>query len=136
MKLFVKNIFWVLYFLFVFIAIIFSWKEDLLSSKGAFGFGKYIFWLAFLSFTAYSIYCSQKENIFKTIQKVAQFHWGRQIGFDLYIGLFIFLFFISLIEKSILIASLWILPTLFFGNLSPLLYLALRYDEIILRFLN
>lgn len=85
--------------------------------------------MAFVAFLAYSFYCSYKENIFRTIRKVAKFHWGRQIGIDLYLGLFIFQIFIYLHEGA-LAAALWLVPTLLFANLSALLYLGIHFDSI------
>lgn len=60
-------------------------------------------------------------------------HWGRQIGADLYLGLFLALLIIYLHEGA-LAAFLWTVPTLAFANLSILLYFAIHFDAIVGRF--
>lgn len=120
---------WAVYAAFVAAALYLNWHPKLFSFDGDLGVLKLIVWAVFLSFLAYSVYCSTRENIFRSIRKIAELHWGRQIGIDLYLGLFIFLIFIYL-HEGFFAAALWALPTLLFANLSTLLYLAIHFDAI------
>lgn len=125
----VNIISWSVYSVFVAAALYLNWHPGIFSFNGNLGILKLVVWTSFLAFLAYSIYCSYRENIFRTIRKVAKFHWARQIGLDLYLGLIVFQLFIYLHEGS-LAAALWLVPTLLFGNLSPLLYLGIHFDSI------
>ena len=122
---------WGLFLLFVFAAMYFHSGEPLFISQGPYGAGKLIVWSLFVGFLAYSVYCSSQENIFRTIKSIFPFHWARQIGLDLYLGLTISLFIIYLNEGSLLIMALWLLPVLLFANLATLLYFAKNYDSIV-----
>jgi len=134
--MFTKAFFWITFVLFVACALYFSWHDKIFSFSGRLSAGKYIVWAAFIAFTAYSIYCSSQENLFKSIGKIAELHWGRQIGIDLYLGLSLTLFIIYLNEGSILVVLLWLLPTIAFVNLATLLYFAIHYDSIVARFVG
>lgn len=68
--------------------------------------------------------------------KIAELHWGRQIGIDLYLGLSLTLFIVYLNEGSVLVMLLWLIPTFAFGNLATLLYFAIHYDAIVARFIG
>ncbi|TGN10450.1 hypothetical protein [Leptospira ilyithenensis] len=35
--------------------------------------------LIFLVFVAYTLYCSKRENLFRSIERISQLHWGCQI---------------------------------------------------------
>lgn len=131
-----KNIAWIVYFIFVLLAIYFNKDEDPFFSTGIYPFGKYIFWLSFTIFTGYTYYCSRNENLFRTIKTMQGLFWGRQIGIDLYIGLLLFIGLIGFHQSSVLIALLWAVPVLAFGNLATLLYLALYYDSLLIVFLQ
>lgn len=126
---------WLVFALFAFAAIYFHQGEGIFFSQSPYSIGKPIVWLVFLSFLAYSYYCSTKENIVRTIKETWHFHWSRQIGLDLYIGVTIFMFLIFLNEGSFLGLALWIVPIIIFANLATLLYLALNYDSIVSHFL-
>lgn len=121
---------WSIYGLFVLLAVLFN-REDPFTSGGPFSLGKYLFWILFIVFTVYTIRCSQHESLFSTVRKMNKLHWGRQIGLDLYIGLIMFILLIYLHQGSALIATLWALPILAFGNLATLLYVALHFDSLI-----
>jgi hypothetical protein len=97
---------------------------------------KYIATLVLLLFTAYTVFCSRKESIVKSAKQVFSLHWGRQVTIDLYIGLFIFSFFIYLIEGDVLITFLWLVPTLILGNIVPLIYLIFNFDILIAHFVS
>lgn len=125
---------WLVYAALVISALLFDSPEPLLTSTGPLAAGKLLVWLVWLGFTVYSIYCSIHENLFRTIGKLGQLHWGRQIGMDLYLGLALTLWLIYLNEGSLLVLLLWVLPTLAFGNLATLLYVALHYDTLVARF--
>jgi hypothetical protein len=83
-------------------------------------------WGAYVTFVACALYVS--------IGKIAELHWGRQIGADLYLGLCLALFIVYLHEGAVA-ALLWALPTLAFANLSILLYVAIHFDALVARFL-
>lgn len=92
---------------------------------------KYVAILVLALFTVYTVFCVRKESIYKSAKHVFSRHWGRQVTIDLYIGLFIFSFFIYLSEGDVLITLLWLIPTLVFGNIVPLLYLIIYFDDLV-----
>lgn len=126
---------WGIFFAFAIAAIAFSWHDAILQFSGAIGLGKGVVWIAFLLFTGYSIYCSSRENIFKSIGRIAQLQWGRQIGIDLYLGLLLF-FFVVYLHSGPTVLFLWLLPTLLFANLATLLYVAIHFESLISRFIT
>jgi len=125
---------WGVFWTFVLAALYFNWHNDMFSTATPFAGGKFILWLTFLGFTGYSYYCSLRENLFKTMGIMAGLHWGRQIGIDLYIGLGLSVFIICLHQGGWLVASLWLLPILAFGNMATLLYFAIHFDSILTYF--
>lgn len=131
-----KSLFWALFAAFAATALYLGWHDNIFSMKGPLSAGKFVVWVAFLGFTGYTIYCSLRENLFKSIAKMAELHWGRQVGIDLYLGLCLTLFVVYLNEGSLLVALLWLVPTLAFGNLATLLYFAIHYDSIVAKFLG
>ncbi|MES2286271.1 MAG: hypothetical protein V4547_11325 [Bacteroidota bacterium] len=131
-----KNIFWLAFIVFVVSAIYFNWNENIFSFSNSLGIGKLIIWLAFFGFTIYTYYCSKQEDPIKSFGKIIGFHWGRQVGVDLYLGLFLSLFTIYLNEGSVVVLLLWFFPTILFANLSTLLYFAIHYDVIVTKLLG
>lgn len=130
-----NTISWSVYSIFVATALYLNWHSDIFSFTGNLGILKLFVWVLFAAFLAYSVYCSSQENIFRTVRKIAGFHWGRQIGIDLYLGLFIFQVLVYLHEGA-LAAALWLVPTLLFANLSALLYLGIHFDSIAAKLLG
>jgi hypothetical protein len=126
--------FWGAFAIFATGALGFGWHEDLFTTGGSWVTGKLLVWTAFLGFLAYTIYCSSREDVIASMRKLAELHWGRQVGADLYLGLLLTLFVVYLQEGSLLVVLLWLLPTLAFGNLATLLYFAIHYDAIVARF--
>ena len=102
-----------------------GWHESTLSLNVPLALAKVLVWTLLVGFLAYSIYCSSRENLF-----LSGLHWGRQIGLDLYLGLFLTLFIIYLNEGA-LAALFWLIPTLLSANLSILLYFAIHFDSIV-----
>lgn len=125
---------WLAYALFAVIALYSNWHPELLSFAGPLGAFKLVVWIAFVVFLAYSVYCSSRESIFRSVPKIFEFHWGRQITADLYLGLALALFVVYLNEGALAVA-LWALPTLLFANLAILLYFAIHFESIVSRFL-
>lgn len=130
-----RNISWIIFAAFVFLTMLLHQGESLFVSNGPYPAGKILFWLMFFGFLAYSYYCSTKENIFRTIKTIFPFHWARQIGLDLYIGLVIFMFIIYLNEGALWVVALWLVPILLFANLATLLYVAMNYDSLVAHFI-
>ena len=128
-------ILWGLYGAFVLFAVTAYTQETTFQFSGPLGGVKIIVWLALFAFIAYSVYCSIQENFFRSVRSIAALHWGRQIGTDLYLGLFIALFIIFLNEGA-LIALIWLVPILIYANLVVLLYLAIHFDSIVTKLLG
>lgn len=126
---------WTLYFALAALALYVGWHPGLTSLETPLCGVKLIVWFVFAAFLAYSLYCSRRENLVSTIRYVAQRHWGRQIGADLYIGLFLSLFLIHL-NQGLTVALLWTVPTLLFGNLAVLLYVSIYFDSIVAHFVT
>ncbi len=97
-------------------------------------------WLALavlLVFSAYSFYCLAKENFWRACKGVWAFHWGRQVTADLFVGIFLFIFFIYMNEGGSVGATLlWAIPILVLGNPVALLYFVLNFDSIVRHFLS
>ena len=128
-------ILWGLYGAFALYAIAANIQETTFRFSGTLGGIKAIVWLALFAFIGYSVYCSYKENFFRSVRSIATLHWGRQIGTDLYLGLFVSLFIIFLNEGA-LVVLIWLLPTLIYANLVVLLYLAINFDGIVMKLLG
>lgn len=126
---------WAAYALFVALALWGHGPEPLFWSNSPLPAGKAVAWAAYLGFLAYSIHCSRHEDLIATIGQVGRYHWGRQIGLDLYLGLGFTLFIVYLTEGSVWAVLLWLLPTLPFANLATLLYVATHYDRLVGHFL-
>ncbi|NOK19676.1 hypothetical protein [Corallococcus carmarthensis] len=58
-------------------------------------------WLALLMlilFAGYTVHASRTESFGKSVKTVLALKWGRQVTIDLYLGLFLFNFFVYLNE--------------------------------------
>ncbi|WP_135354957.1 hypothetical protein [Leptospira ryugenii] len=64
------------------------------------------------------------------MKKTVQLFWGRQFVIDLYIGIFLFSFFLYMFEKSFSVLFVWLLPSIVFGNIIPLVYLITHFEMI------
>lgn len=125
---------WIIYGVFAAIAVGTHDGEALFASGGDYASGKYVVWAIYFAFLGYSFYCTTQENFFKTLGVMAQMHWARQVGIDLYIGLFAALFLMYLVEGSLLVVALWLIPVLIYANMAIFLYFALNYTEIVAHF--
>jgi len=130
-----KIMIWTVFLAFLVTALGLGWHDQLFSFTGSLPAGKYAIWAVFLVFLGYSIHCTFRENFFRSFRQVLELHWGRQIVMDLGLGLCLMLFIVYLHEGSLLAAALWLVPTLAFGNLATLLYVAIHYDALVARFL-
>ena len=126
---------WGLYGAFALFAVLANMQESTFQFSGPLGGLKAIVWLALLAFLGYSVYCSFRENFFRSLRSIATLHWGRQIGADVYLGLFISLIIIFLNEGA-LVALIWLVPILIYANLVVLLYLAINFDSIVTKLLG
>lgn len=126
---------WGLYGAFVLFALFSNIQETTFQFSGPLGGIKVIVWLALFVFLGYSVYCSFQENFFRSVRSIATMHWGRQIGADLYLGLFVSLFIIFLNEGA-LVAAIWLIPILIYANLIVLLYFAMNFDSIVTKLLG
>ena len=125
-----RNALWVLFAVFVVLAIAFN-EEPIFLSSGPYAAGKIVAWVAFLAFLLYSLDVGNKESFFKALKRMYPILWSRQIGIDLYIGVSMFLTLMYINESSIIVFCLWLIPTIIYANLATLLYLALHYDSIV-----
>ncbi|PYC25997.1 hypothetical protein DMO17_10050 [Aquipseudomonas alcaligenes] len=121
---------WMLFAVFVVLALGLHWHAQLLVFSGLVGAGKALVWLAWLAFVGYSIHCSRRENIVKSIRGMARLYWGRQIIIDLYLGVALFLALIAL-HQGALVMLAWLLPVLLFANQATLLYLAIHFESLL-----
>lgn len=85
-------------------------------------------------FSVYTIFATVKENFWRSFGAVLELKWGRQVVMDLYIGLFLFSFFVYLNEGSILIMLAWLVPFALLGNLVTLLYFIINFQSLISQF--
>lgn len=124
-----RHFLWIIYAIFVAIAITFKGDEALFFSEGPYALGKPILWGVLLVFLAYSFHCHRKEDFFKTMSITGKYYWTKQIGIDLYIGVGLVACLIFLHDGPVVLA-IWAVPLLIYANLATLLYLAMNYDAI------
>ncbi len=127
---------WVLYAVFVAIAMATHRGEPLFFTEGPYAAGKPLIWCVFVGFFAYSIYCSTQANFLKSLPKINAHIWARQIGLDLYISVFLSLALIYLNEGSLMVMLWWLVPVLIYANLAILLYVAMNYGTIVANFIG
>ena len=117
MRRFVKRYqLWFAYAAFLVVAILFGGREGLVQVGGPSAAGKYLVLLVYAGFLAYSLHATGKENFFKSIGAMNRLWWGRQVGIDLYISVFLSLALVYLVEGSMLVLLLWLIPVLFFAT--------------------
>ena len=126
---------WAVYGAFVTFALLTNTKPTTFQFGGSLGAVKATVWLALFAFLVYSVYCSYQENFFRSVKSIAALHWGRQIGSDLYLGLFVSLLIIFLNEGA-LVVLIWLLPVLIYANLTVMLYVAINFDDIVTKMLG
>lgn len=129
-----RNLLWIIFIGFAIMGLMTMTDESLFTSNSPYPFGKYLIWLIFVAFMSYTIYASRKENFFKSIKKINQLYWGRQVGLDLYIGLLLPLLIVYL-NGGTVVFFLWLVPILINANLFTLLYFAMNYDSLVAQFL-
>ncbi|MBD3665818.1 hypothetical protein [Sulfitobacter aestuariivivens] len=122
---------WILYLIFLICAVLFGSREGFLSTNGDNGFAKGVVLAIYLAFLAFSLYATHRENFFRSIGKINALLWGRQVGIDLYISVFLSLALIYLVEGSVLVLLAWFLPIVVFANLAILPYLLLNFAEVV-----
>ena len=122
---------WFLFFVFVALAVVFRGAEPLFLSQGPYPLGKIVVWVVFFVFLLYTLRCSARENFFKSMRSLFPYLWARQVGIDLYIGLILSACLIFLVEGSLWVMLIWLVPMILFGNLATLVYVALHYDSIL-----
>ncbi len=122
---------WIVYAVFAVVAVVTHEGEPRFLAEGPYGAGKYLVWATFLVFLGYSVYCSTKASFIKSLPKLNRLVWARQIGFDLYISVFLSLFLIFLHSGSLGVMLWWAIPVLIYANLAILLYIALNYGSIV-----
>ncbi|TCL08658.1 hypothetical protein BXY66_0696 [Shimia isoporae] len=130
-KLWLRYRLWLFYTVFLAAALMFGGREGLFALPDTHATGKIALMVVFVAFTAFSLYATKAENFFRTVRTINRYLWGRQIGLDLYISVFLSLGVIYLLEGSLLITALWALPILIFANLAILPYLLLNYSALV-----
>ncbi|MDF1720004.1 MAG: hypothetical protein P1U65_04965 [Minwuia sp.] len=130
-RLLKRYLLWIVYVGFMVLAVAFGGRESLFSTASQYHIGKYLILLIFVGFLIYSIISTGRENFFRTVAGMGRTYWGRQVGLDLYISVFLSLALIYLHEGSLLIVLLWLLPVLMFANLAILPYILLNYGSIV-----
>lgn len=130
-----RNLLWVFCAVFLVIALATSDAGQHFGYQGPFASGKYAVAIVFVLFLAYSVYCSHKELFFRSVVKINRFHWGRQIGIDLYISVTLSLALIWLNDGAVTM-FLWLVPVLVFANLAILPYIFLNYGSLIAHFVS
>lgn len=126
-RIFKRYQLWLFYAAFLICAILYGGREPLISA----GLGKTVVIVIYLCFLAYSLYATSRENFFRSVGTINKLLWGRQIGVDLYISVFLSLALIYLVEGSFWVVLLWLVPILVFANLAILPYILLNFDALI-----
>ena len=126
-----KAILWPAYWLFVGVAVFTNWNDQLLQINNGVGLVRIFLIIAWAAFVVYSIICSRNESIFKTIGVMKNLYWGRQIGIDLYISVFLSISLVYLVTGSTVQTFLWSLAFIPFANMAILLFIILYLDQIV-----
>lgn len=87
-------------------------------------------------FSVFTIYVSRAESFWKSLRIMWALKWGRQVTMDLYVGLFLFSFFIYMNENSLWVFIAWLLPMLIIGNPVTLLYFILNFESLAAHFIS
>ena len=122
---------WTIFFAFCAIAIATNWDAALFDFSGAKGSVRLVLIAAWIAFTAYSLICSRHENLFRTVGTMSKLYWGRQIGIDLYISVFLSIAFVYLVTGSIGQTLFWGAAFIPFANQAILLFVILNLDRIL-----
>ena len=122
---------WTIFFAFCAIAIVTNWDAALFDFSGAKGLVRLVLIAAWIAFTAYSLICSRHENLFRTVGTMSKLYWGRQIGIDLYISVFLSIAFVYLVTGSIGQTLFWGAAFIPFANQAILLFVILNLDRIL-----
>lgn len=94
-------------------------------------------WIALvllILFSGYTVHASRTESFGRSLKTVLALKWGRQVTMDLYLGLFLFNFFVYLNEGSMLLVAAWLIPTLLLGNIVPLIYFVVNFNALVSHF--
>ena len=83
--------------------------------------------IAFLSLLGWAL---ATGNFMQESASIGDLPWGVVMLVDLYIGLFIFSFFIYFLERSWVKTGLWTLALIFTGNAASLVYIIYRSSRI------
>jgi hypothetical protein len=126
-----KYYFTLLYIAFVIAVIGTNWHEKLFDFSQKMALGKVLILLIWLSFSILTIKYSIEENFFKSLKKITDFRWGRQIGLDLWVGQTLALIIVYWFTGSFLTVLLWLIPFIVFGNLATLLFFFMNYDALV-----
>lgn len=122
---------WAIFFGFAAVAIAVSWNPRLLDFSGTIGAIRLFLIACWIAFTAYSVHCSQHENLFRTVERISKLYWGRQIGIDLYISVFLSIALVYLVTGSVGLMVFWGLAFIPFANQAILLFVILHLDQIL-----
>ena len=126
---------WSMYGAFAVFAVATNLQDSTFQFSGPLGTIKALVWLVLFSFLGYSIYCSFRENFYRSVKSIATMYWGRQVGIDLYLGLFVSLLIIFM-NDGLAVALLWLVPALIYANLVILLYVAINFEIIAAKLLG
>ena len=124
-------ILWSVFFAFCAIAIALFGDSGSFRFEGPVGIIRAGLVVAWLAFTGYSLICSRHENLFRTVSKMSELYWGRQIGIDLYISVFLSIGLVYLVTGSIAQTVFWGLAFIPFANQAILLFVILYLDRIV-----
>ncbi len=130
-----KALLWPAFWAFVAVALFTHWSPQLFQFNDAVGMVRLLLIIMWVAFVGYSMICSRHENIFKTIGVMNKLYWGRQIGIDLYISVFLSIGLVYLVTGSLLHTALWSLAFVPFANMAILLFIILYLDEIVAVFI-
>ena len=122
---------WLFYVAFLAIAYVFGSREGLLNTQSEYANAKYLLFFIFVLFLSFSLYATSRENFFKSIGKINGLLWGKQVGLDLYISVFLSLALIYMVEGSVIVLLLWVVPVLVFANLAILPFILFNFGEIV-----
>jgi len=129
-----RYLLWIFYAVFLVIAIGQGGREPFFAAAGPAAGGKVILLVVYFAFLAYSLYATRRENFFRTLSTMNSLWWGRQVGMDLYISVFLSLALIYLVEGSLTVMLIWFVPVFVFANLAILPYIILNYGAIVASF--
>jgi hypothetical protein len=86
-----------------------------------------------IGFTALIVWASFRGDFGVEFAAITSMPWGRVTLIDLYLGFGLYVAAVWVIEDKLTTKLLWAIPIFFLGNAWSLLWVAVRWEQIVAR---